>query len=104
MNDGSGALVGVLEEDHRQIPRGTLAYDLPITESVEPLHVARTYELPWTVGALAHLQLGRRHAVLGDRARAKAAYQDFLAPWRTPTPMADPEPRLDGVRRKTALP
>jgi tetratricopeptide (TPR) repeat protein/predicted Ser/Thr protein kinase len=34
------------------------------------------------IGALAHLQLGRAFAASGDRARAKAAYQDFLTLWK----------------------
>jgi tetratricopeptide (TPR) repeat protein len=35
------------------------------------------------IGALAHLQLGRALVMLGDTAKAKAAYQDFLALWKT---------------------
>ncbi len=34
------------------------------------------------IGALAHLQLGRAYAMQGDTAKAKAAYQDFLALWK----------------------
>ena len=34
------------------------------------------------IGALAHLQLGRTLALLGDTAGAKAAYRDFLARWK----------------------
>ncbi len=34
------------------------------------------------IGALAHLQLGRVFALSGDRARAKAAYETFLALWK----------------------
>jgi tetratricopeptide (TPR) repeat protein len=34
------------------------------------------------VGALAHLQLGRVFALSGDRAKAKAAYEAFLALWK----------------------
>jgi tetratricopeptide (TPR) repeat protein len=37
------------------------------------------------IGALAHLQIGRAYAMQGDT--AKAAYQDFLTLWRTPTPI-----------------
>ena len=35
-----------------------------------------------SIGALAHLQLGRTYALLGDTAKAKAAYQDFVTLWR----------------------
>ncbi len=34
------------------------------------------------IGALAHLQLGRAYVVSGDMAKAKNAYQDFLALWK----------------------
>jgi eukaryotic-like serine/threonine-protein kinase len=34
------------------------------------------------IGALAHLQLGRVLALSGDKARAKAAYETFLALWK----------------------
>src|SRR6267143_1841426 len=34
------------------------------------------------ISALAHLQLGRAYAVQGDTAKARAAYQDFLALWK----------------------
>ncbi len=34
------------------------------------------------VGVLARLQLGRAHAMAGDLAKAKAAYQDFLTLWK----------------------
>jgi serine/threonine protein kinase/tetratricopeptide (TPR) repeat protein len=39
------------------------------------------------IGALAHLQLGRAHAASGDKAKARAAYEAFLALWKE----ADPE-------------
>jgi tetratricopeptide (TPR) repeat protein len=38
------------------------------------------------IGALAHLQLGRALALSGDKARAKAAYQDFLTLWKDADP------------------
>jgi len=38
------------------------------------------------IGALAHLGLGRAYALTGDNAKAKSAYQDFLALWK-----ADPD-------------
>jgi serine/threonine protein kinase/predicted Zn-dependent protease len=38
------------------------------------------------IGALAHLQLGRVFALSGDKTKAKAAYQDFLALWKDADP------------------
>jgi DNA-binding winged helix-turn-helix (wHTH) protein/Tfp pilus assembly protein PilF len=38
------------------------------------------------IGALAHLQLGRAYALLGDNTKAKAAYQDFLTLWKDADP------------------
>jgi len=38
------------------------------------------------VGALAHLQLGRAYALQGETAKARAAYQDFLALWKDADP------------------
>jgi tetratricopeptide (TPR) repeat protein len=38
------------------------------------------------VDALARLQLGRAFALSGDRAKAKAAYQDFLTLWKDADP------------------
>jgi eukaryotic-like serine/threonine-protein kinase len=38
------------------------------------------------IGALAHLQLGWAYALLGDKTKAKSAYQDFLALWRDADP------------------
>lgn len=37
-------------------------------------------------GALAHLALGRAYALTGDTAKAKIAYQDFLALWKDADP------------------
>ncbi len=37
-------------------------------------------------GALAHLGLGRAYALMGDTAKAKTAYQDFLALWKDADP------------------
>lgn len=34
------------------------------------------------VGALAHLGLGRAYALSQDKAKARIAYQDFLALWK----------------------
>jgi len=41
---------------------------------------------PGPIGALAHLQIGRAYAMLGDTANAKAAYQDFLTLWKDADP------------------
>jgi DNA-binding winged helix-turn-helix (wHTH) protein/predicted Zn-dependent protease len=38
------------------------------------------------IGALAHLQLGRAYALLGDHVKAKSAYQDFLTLWKEADP------------------
>ncbi len=38
------------------------------------------------IGALAHLQLGRAYAMLGDTAKSRAAYQDFLMLWKDADP------------------
>jgi serine/threonine protein kinase len=38
------------------------------------------------IGALAHLQLGRAYVLQGDAAKARAAYQDFLALWKDADP------------------
>jgi len=38
------------------------------------------------LAALAHLQIGRAYAMQGNNAKAKAAYQDFLALWKDADP------------------
>jgi predicted Zn-dependent protease len=38
------------------------------------------------IGALAYLQIGRAYAMQADTAKAKAAYQDFLALWKDADP------------------
>ncbi len=38
------------------------------------------------IGPLAHLQIGRAYAMQGDAAKAKAAYQDFVALWKDGDP------------------
>ncbi len=51
------------------------------------------------LGALAHLQLGRAYAMAGDPAKARGAYQDFLALWKD----ADPNiPILDHAKAEYA--
>jgi eukaryotic-like serine/threonine-protein kinase len=42
--------------------------------------------LNFVAGSLAHLQLGRACAMAGDTAKAKSAYQDFLALWKDADP------------------
>jgi ATP/maltotriose-dependent transcriptional regulator MalT len=38
------------------------------------------------IGALAHLGLARAYSMQGDTAKAKSAYQDFLALWKDADP------------------
>jgi hypothetical protein len=38
------------------------------------------------IGAFAHLGLARASALKGDTAKARAAYQDFLALWKDADP------------------
>jgi eukaryotic-like serine/threonine-protein kinase len=45
---------------------------------------ARLFDLPRK--AACYLQLGRAPAMQGDTAKAKAAYQDFLALWKDADP------------------
>jgi serine/threonine protein kinase/tetratricopeptide (TPR) repeat protein len=53
------------------------------------------------IGALAYLQLGRAYAMAGDAAKAKAAYEDFLALWKD----ADPDiPILKEAKSEYAKP
>jgi tetratricopeptide (TPR) repeat protein len=42
--------------------------------------------LNFVTAALVHLQIGRAYAMLGDTAKAKAAYQDFLTLWKEADP------------------
>jgi eukaryotic-like serine/threonine-protein kinase len=42
--------------------------------------------LNFPLGALAHLQLGRAYAIAGEKAKARTAYQDFLALWKDADP------------------
>jgi hypothetical protein len=36
----------------------------------------------FVTGALTRLQIGRAHAMAGDSAKAKAAYQEFFSLWK----------------------
>jgi eukaryotic-like serine/threonine-protein kinase len=47
-------------------------------------HPGLVENFPW--GALARLGLARAYALQGDRAKARAAYQDFLTIWRDADP------------------
>jgi len=38
--------------------------------------------LNFPLGALAHLELARAYLLEGDKTKASAAYQDFLALWK----------------------
>ena len=38
------------------------------------------------IASLAHLQFGRAHALAGDAAQARAAYQDFFVLWKEADP------------------
>jgi serine/threonine protein kinase/tetratricopeptide (TPR) repeat protein len=42
--------------------------------------------VPEPIGALAHLQIGRAYTLQGDTAKAREAYQDFLALWKDADP------------------
>ncbi len=42
--------------------------------------------ITFETGSLAHLQLGRAYAMMGDKTKAKAAYQDFLTLWKDADP------------------
>jgi len=46
----------------------------------------RGYTRDLVIGALAHLQVGRAYALQGDNAKARLAYQDFLALWKDADP------------------
>ena len=39
-----------------------------------------------SIGALAHLGLGRAYALSGDTRKAKSAYQNFLTIWKDANP------------------
>jgi hypothetical protein len=46
----------------------------------------RSIVLNSPIGALAHLGLGRGYVLSGDTAKARTAYQDFLALWKDADP------------------
>jgi len=48
------------------------------------------------IGVLAHLQMGRAYAAAGDKAKAKSAYQEFLALWK------DADPDLPVLKQASA--
>jgi eukaryotic-like serine/threonine-protein kinase len=48
------------------------------------------------IGALAHLGLGRAYVLAGDNAKAKTAYEDFLALWK------DADPDIPILKQATA--
>ena len=49
------------------------------------------------IGSLAHMQLGRAYALMGDKDKARTAYRDFLTLWSD----ADPDiPVLKEARRE----
>jgi hypothetical protein len=55
--------------------------------------------LNFVTGTLAYLQLGRAYAMAGDTAKAKTAYQDFFALWKS----ADPDiPMLSQAKTEYA--
>jgi eukaryotic-like serine/threonine-protein kinase len=50
----------------------------------------------FATGALAHLQMGRAYAILGNPIKGKAAYQDFFALWK------DADPNIPVLRQAKA--
>jgi eukaryotic-like serine/threonine-protein kinase len=57
---------------------------VPITSCTVPFSAgANQNEM---IGPLAHLGLRRAYALDGDSAKAKTAYQDFLALWKNADP------------------
>jgi hypothetical protein len=48
--------------------------------------IIATRWLSYPLGALARLQLGRAYALSRDNAKARAAYQDFIALWKDADP------------------
>jgi hypothetical protein len=56
------------------------------------------------IGALTHLGLALAYALSGDTAKAKAAYQDFLAIWKDADPDIHPEAGQCRVREAATAP
>jgi eukaryotic-like serine/threonine-protein kinase len=80
-NNSSGYPIYVRGEAYLEAHRGSEA----AAEFQKILdHSGIVLNLP--IGALAHLQIGRAYALEGDTAKAKAAYQDFLALWKDADP------------------
>ncbi len=52
----------------------------------QKVHDHRGIVVNFVTGALAHLSLARAYAMAGDNAKAKSAYEDFLALWKNADP------------------
>jgi len=68
-------------ETYLQMNRGTDA-----TAEFQKLLDHGGIVLNFPLGALAHVGLGRSYAMAGDKAKAKAAYNDFLTLWKDADP------------------
>jgi eukaryotic-like serine/threonine-protein kinase len=62
------------------------AHDGPIEVPYLKILDHRGIVLNEPIGALAHLGLARVYAMQGDTAKARAAYEDFLTPWKDADP------------------
>jgi hypothetical protein len=64
-------------------PKGTAPLRPPNSKILDHPGIVQNFLL----GSLAHLQLAGAYVVSGDTAaQAKAAYQDFLTPWKDAAP------------------
>ena len=52
----------------------------------QKIHDHRGIVVNSSIGALAHLGLGRAYVLQGDTAKARTAYQDFLTLWKDADP------------------